>query len=1017
MQNRLIRWTEEVITAVTRFAVSRDLPDYCDLQTVVRLTEDDRVRHPEMSAPFIAVTQNGDYLTVYEIAGSYRESDDELPASHDDSWQGRLDRMTATLTAHYRHSGHKISTVHECDPEGGAAEVRRMLAPQYRSLKRTGLELNYQLDEQVEKLAPWVNRERTWLVCYTGRGVLAGHELRDENARLSELVKASPPAAFGQNPLLTELAGLKIRHDAFLTQVERALGDSGKGVLLRRIDVHEMGRVLRAQTDPQGTGENWQPLLPDDRVIPRGVRQGDDATALLAPWLNFQVMSAGVQEMRNNLLKINGVWHGTLAVNLGPQTPQSFARLRKLIPRSVPFRIRHDLMPGGMKRLTGKQGVLSVAEWVPGLKPIFRSISLLAAREQHEPVTVMTITAATWGASPEDVTRNLTLLKQALNSWGVCGVTDTFGDPVRAWVATLTASSAAGGPCLMYPPLSEALNLMPLTRPASAWNEDGNALYVTPDGKLMPVGLATPKQTKLTNIVAGESGGGKSVFINRQPIIQAASAQQFLPFFAGIDKGFSSQGMVSILRAALPPERQDEVLSIILRNDQASCRNLFDIQLGRTMPLGYEAEFIENSLTALCIDPGTGEPPNGRDTPVILRRLVSESFKINREDPRRYQHGLMTDVDAALEAAGIWAAHPEFRDNATWYEVRDLLQDAGQTDAAQQAQFQAVPELADMSPRLLSEEFVSIFGDIQRDGSNEALIQYLARCLRDACGQYRMFAGRTRFMISPKARVITVDLQYVAGDKSKAGYLQTGIMFLFGGHISGGDFVLPQYQDELFVGLHPRWHAMHRARVEQLDQEVKTKQYDELHNAKGAPFIFPMLETADREQRKFGVRTVLSSQYFRDMPEALRQSANSVYMVGVDPEDRVLLKERFKVPDTTLDQFARMGSGPSADGSGVPFLGIFRIKGGSTIAHIMKNTVGPQELWGHSTTPVDMSLRRMLEKDVGAATARRILGRFFPGGTAEKVIEHRRRTAGEDRGDNVIRALADELISQQGYDL
>lgn len=1016
MPNRLIRWAEDIITAVTRFAVSRDLPDYGDLETVVRLTKDDRIRHPDLTAPYIMVTHSGDYLSVYEIAGSYRESDETLPAAENDAWQGRLQRMTETLTAHYRYAGHRISIVHECSPEGGKDDIRQLLAPQYQSLKRTGLKLQYLLDEQVEKLSPWVNRERTWLVCYTGRGVLAGHELRDENARLSDLIKASPAAAFGQNPLLTELAGLKIRHDAFLSQVERALGDSGKGVLMRRIDAHEAGRVLRAQIDP-GTGTVWQPLLPDDHIIPRGVRQGADATALLAPWLNFQVMGAHVDEIRNNLLKINGVWHGTVAVNLGPQNPQSFARLRELIPRSVPFRIRQDLMPGGMRRLGIKQGVLSFTEWVPGLKPVFRSVSLLAEREMHEPVCVMTITAATWGDSPETVTRNLTLLQQALGSWGICGVTQTFGDPVRAWVATLTASSAASGPCLMYPPLSQALNLMPLTRPTTAWSEEGNAAFTSPDGKLMPVALSASNQTKKTTIVAGESGGGKSVLINRQPIALAMSAQKQLPFFAGIDKGFSSVGMVSILRAALPPARQDEVLSVILRNDAEHCRNLFDIQLGLTAPLSYESEFMENALTALCIDPGTGEPPNGRDTPAILRRLVSDSFKACREEPRRYGPGLVPEVDAAIEAAAIWDAHPEYRDNATWYEVRDLLQDAGHTEAAQRAQFQAVPELADMAPRLSSADYQDMYGSIQRDGSREPLTEYIARCLRDACGQYRMFAGRTRFMISPKARVITVDIQYVAGNKSKAGYLQTGMMYLFAGHIAGGDFVLPQYQDELFPALHTRWHAIHRTRVQQLDEEVKTKQYDELHNAKGVPFIFPMLETDNREERKFGVRTVLSSQYFRDMPEALRQSANNVYMVGVDPEDRRHLQERFNVPDVTLDRFDRMGSGPSADGSGVPFLGIFRIKGGSSIAHIMKNTVGPEELWGHSTTPADMSLRRMIENDVGADTARRILGRFFPNGSAEKVIEHRRRTAGEKGGESVIRQLATELIDKQGYDL
>jgi len=1017
MPNRLIRWTEDVITSLTRFAVSRDLPDYCDLQTILRLTDDDRIRYPDMTAPFVMVTQSGDYVTVFEVAGSYRESDESHPKAKPDAWLGRLERMTEALTAHYRHHGHKISLIHECDPEGGRSEVQRLLAPQYRSLKRTGLNLKYLLDEQVEKLAPWVNRERTWLVCYTGRTVLAGHELRDENERLSELVKASPTAAFGQNPALVALVGLKIRHDAFLSQVERAFGDSGKGVLMRRIDAHEAGRVLRAQTDPKGTGNNWQPLLPDDPVMPRGVRQREDATAILAPWLNFQVMGAGVQQIRNNMLEINGVWHGTLAVSLGPQKPQSFARLRELVPRGVPWRVRMDLMPGGMKKLGMKQGVLSFTEWVPGLKPIFQSVSLLAAREQHEPVCVMTITAATWGDSPEAVTRHLTLLRQAFDSWGVCGVTQTFGDPVRAWVSTLTASSAASGPCLLYPPLTEGLNLLPLSRPASAWDDDGNALFPTPDGKIMPVGLATSKQTKLTNLVAGDSGGGKSVLLNRLTTITATSAQQKLPFTSLTDKGLSAQGMVSVLRGGLPPDRQDEVLSIVLRNDAQYCRNLFDIQLGLRSPLEYETEFMENILTALCIDPATGEPPNGKDTPIILRRLVKDAFSCARERPRRYEPGLTPEVDAALDTAGIWQAHPEFREDCSWFEVSELLQDAGFTRESQLAQFQAVPELADMAPLLSSEDFTSNYGTIQRDGSNEMLINYLARCLRDACGEYRMFAGRTRFMISPQARVITVDLQHVAGGKTKAGHLKTGIMYLFAGHLSGGDYVLPQYQRDLFAGLHPRWHTLHRERVEQLDQEVKTKMYDELHNAKDAPFIFPMLETADREQRKHGVRTVLSSQYFRDFPDAIRRSANSVYMVAVDPDDEVALQERFHVPAVTLKRFARMGSGPSSDGSGVPFLGIFKIKGGSTLAHIMKNTVGPQELWALSTTPEDMSLRKMLYEDVGDATARRILAIHFPGGSASKVIEHRRRTAGENASDNVIRTLANELIEKQGYAL
>lgn len=60
------------------------------------------------------------------------------------------------------------------------------------------------------------------------------------------------------------------------------------------------------------------------------------------------------------------------------------------------------------------------------------------------------------------------------------------------------------------------------------------------------------------------------------------------------------------------------------------------------------------------------------------------------------------------------------------------------------------------------------------------------------------------------------------------------------------------------------------------DQEVKTKVYDELHNARGIDFIWENLDTQEREQRKFAIRTVLSTQYLRDYPESVLKSANTL---------------------------------------------------------------------------------------------------------------------------------------------
>ncbi|MDR8439470.1 hypothetical protein FPK61_24345, partial [Acinetobacter baumannii] len=84
--------------------------------------------------------------------------------------------------------------------------------------------------------------------------------------------------------------------------------------------------------------------------------------------------------------------------------------------------------------------------------------------------------------------------------------------------------------------------------------------------------------------------------------------------------------------------------------------------------------------------------------------------------------------------------------------------------------------------------------------------------------------------INPATRIIAIDLNNVVGDKSAEGQLRTGIMYLFAGQVSGGDFILPQYRKELMAAVPEMYRPMHMEKLDQLDQEVKSKYYDELHN-------------------------------------------------------------------------------------------------------------------------------------------------------------------------------------------
>ncbi|HGV1645672.1 TPA: DotI/IcmL/TraM family protein [Escherichia coli] len=156
-----------------------------------------------------------------------------------------------------------------------------------------------------------------------------------------------------------------------------------------------------------------------------------------------------------------------------------------------------------------------------------------------------------------------------------------------------------------------------------------------------------------------------------------------------------------------------------------------------------------------------------------------------------------------------------------------------------------------------------------------------------------------------------------------------------------------------------------------------------------------------------------SDEGFVGYPESVLKSANTLWLLRYKPEDIPVLRDNFNVPEFMLKRFLKMPEGPAPDGSGVPVLGVFRVKSG-TLARILKFTVGPLELWALNSSPKDSALRKTLTNKLGSVRARKILAENFPRGSATSLIEHR---AGQHNSDNVIEDLASELIRKQGYNL
>ncbi|HDL8497996.1 TPA: ATP-binding protein [Yersinia enterocolitica] len=1012
---------EDAFAYFSRYTLGRDFSQYCDLRTVIGLTPDDKIRHPSLAAPYIHVTHNNDYASCFEVLGAFREFSEAEPRTvgdvpDTDSFLRFVLKLRDSLTGDFKALGQKLCIVFERDPTRGKEEITRLVEPQRLAYRKLGLELDDLVDEQIVKMSPYVARERVWLTVYTAISSLPPAERKEEVQRQDKQFKDMPEARFGQNPVFAEFEGLKMRHDAFIDKLATDLKDGNEGVMVRLLDAHEAGHVLRDEIERLSTDESWQPLLPGDRVIPHGKLRGDDISAALAPHLNFQYCDTEVKA-HGSMIEVDGLYHGQLAMTLAPQRPEPFSQLFKKVPRQIPWRLRLDLMPGGGDLLNSKHNLLSFVAFVPGLRDIYQSVSWLLEQNKKEPVCMMSITASTWDADKSRLKRNLTLLQKSLQSWGVSSVTKTFGDPIRAWINTLPLASSFSASTLMFPPLSEGIKLMPLQRPASPWGNEGNSIHQTVDGKPYPIQLASSLQEKHTELLAGSPGSGKSLLANSLHLDAIANGNSDLPFMAFTDKGFTAQGFYDLISDSLSPDQKDKIISIILRNDADHCRNPFDILLGLKYPISTEREYILGMLLSLCIDPEKGIAPDSASCRQILSRAVDMVYRKNSDDePIRYGATLVPAVDTALKNSGCIAEHDaQWWEMATWYEVRDLLFDHGHVYEASLAQAQAVPELNDLQGALNSKELLVAFGKVNRPGSDELLLSYVSRCLTQALFDYPLIAGRTRFTVSPNTRIRIVDVNNVAGKNTPEEKIRTGIMYQFARHLAGAnDFYLPQYQDELYSKLNERYIPLHRKRIEQLDQEVKLIFIDELHNIKGIDTLWEALQTEDREQRKFGIRTVFASQYLDDYPKSILESANSLYLMRVRTKDFPVLQETFNVPRTTLLKLLNTTRGPAADGSGVTFLAVFQTTNGN-VAQLLKNTAGPLRLWALNSTPANRALRNFLYDALDGKTARRLLADTFPGGSAEKHIQMMKKRAGNDDEDSVIRQLADELIAKAGY--
>lgn len=1003
--NSMVGSVEDFAKFISKNFTSKNLTEYCQLDSTIGLSIEDKQKNPDLTSSYIIVNDNRSLLTVYDIQGTHE-------ILSDSDYEELIHSLRIKLNGYLNRNGHELSFCFERDPYRSKETLLKLIEPQLRTAERIGLNTKDILIDRVKRNLPYVSYEKNLLVVYTHLSILTNDDAKREIKDKFIEIKNSkfPQNLYSQNPLKI-IYSLKFRHDTILDRIEEDFKHcgNGSGIMLQRLSSSEALSILGGMIDRE-TKTSFKPvLLGENKFFPSGKEDDKDYSNYLPPKIKYQLCDGFIEFKDREIIKTSNLYHANLSVSLLPMELQAFSTLFNNVDKMAPWRVKFDVEPDGLNFVKARRLALSFVSMMPYNKQIKEGFDNLVEISKTQGICSLKITFSTWADSEKLAQQRLDMLSKAVQAWGICQVNTVTGDALAAWVATLPTFTTKNIASRLISPLEEALYFLPFQRPATPWPNNGNLLLRTPDGKIFPVGLGSSLQDTWIEIISAAPGSGKSVFMNsmNSAAIHAAGNTN-IPLMTIIDVGPSSSGLISLVQDSLPAERKHEATYLKLQNDPSYAVNPWDTQLGCRYPTIREKEFLVDFMTLLCTTPSTGSAPEGAAQ--VCEQILNIAYKEKDiTNPNIYEQGVNIIVDQAI--LDINLDKQKYDENwwseATWFEVTDLLFEAGKLKEAAIAQRYAVPVLSDFSAYLQHATVVQIYGEAKTP-SGESLLSFINRSFISASTSYALFNGITKFELSSETRLISLDLNDVIGQQTPEGRLRTTIMYLFARQLAAKNYFLRL--DNIIPVSPPLYHSYHRKRVANIEGEKKVIAYDETHNAKGIEIFASTMLKDGREGRKWGIRIINSSQFLSDHSEELLNSATCVFiMKGGNKIDDELLKQIWEISPDVILRLQREAVGPTSEGG--TLLAIFKTKVGK-IVQMLTNTVGPIELWAFSTTLEDVALRNELYKRIGSFNARKILASEFPSGSAIKYIEKLKVELGASSNNSVFNIMVERLVNK-----
>lgn len=963
------------------------------LETYIRLeTADDETT---------IVASDGSLVTYVRIDGSRQIIGEE-------EYKLLIEGATLKIGARFDRPGHAMQVYFTRDPGRIEPYLEKLIKASRKSAEDIQIDVQDLFDERVRHLSRYLAYEECYFVLWTRPSILTKNEMKraQDEAQNRKWLNAG----FAQFPLAA-ISALRTRHKSFVAAMMSSLDELG--IRAHVMQSHDALLAAKNNLFPNKAHEDWRACLPGDPIAPRTPTNTTDMSEILWPSLRQQMALADAQVMNESIVRIGDqLWAGA-DMTLGPMDPSPFPMLlNRLFDSKVPYRISFLIEGGGAAATQFRAFTATILGVTNALnKQIKYSLEGLQRMARKEPVVRLRVSIATWAPKdqPKLIQDRLANMIQALESWGYCQVSEFSGDPLDCVMSSALGIHCAGTAPQAVAPMFEVMKLMPWQRPSSPF-EHGSMLFRTPDGKVWPYQTGTNVTTTWFDLMFAQPGAGKSVLLNSMNMATVLSpGLSKLPYVAVIDIGPSSSGMISLIKEALPEERQHEAAHHRLRMSHEYAVNPFDTQLGCRAPLIDERSYLVELLTLLCTAPGQERPYDGITQ--LAGLVVDEMFRWRDDtsanaEPRPYLPRLETEVDEAIQKHKLHLPTDPY-----WWDVVDRMFDLGEYHMAVLAQRHAVPTLSDAIVAARRPQIRTLLEQTGVGQTSENIINAFERMITSAIREFPILAGVTKFDVSD-ARVCALDLMDVSPQGDDTANRQTSIMYMLARHtLVRSWWVGP----EMLASIPEKYRAWHELRLQDIMETPKRLCYDEFHRTNRSLSVRSQVIRDVREGRKRGVQIALSSQLLDDFDNDMIDLATGVWVLGAAISEQAVdnIVSRFGLSITARNVVRHRLTGPKAGGA--PALFVLGTTEGRYEQHLY-NTLGPIELWALSTSAEDVAIRKRLYDKIGAGRARQMLALNFPGGSARSEIKRRTMMLaekGETRSSavsQVIEGIVDELV-------